>query len=503
LTYNFTNLVPNASYDVQVTTNCTNGSSVWSATQNFTTAACPTVSAINFTNIAQNTTTASWAQVLNINSYRIQWKRSTATTWSSATVTGLTYNFTNLVPNASYDVQVTTNCTNGSSVWSATQSFTTAACPTVSAVNFTNLQPNLATASWAQVLNINSYKIQWKLSAGTTWGSANVTGLTYNFTNLVPNSSYDVQVTTNCPNGSSMWSATQNFTTPVCPLPTNIALSNVGINGATVSWTAASNVTSHRVQWRKVGTTSWSGADVSANTYNITGLTANTGYEVQVRTNCANVQSLYSASSNFTTLSNPTCTVPTGLAATVVTNNSMTLNWAAVTNAVTYNIQYKLSTATAWITLNNITAAPYTISGLIGGATYNVKISTTCAGNGNTTAYSTQINVTLPITLKNNGNNNGNNNWAERDDLVSTNSDEIKIAPNPIKDMANINFSLKKESKIELVLVNALGQILRQESLQLQYGTLNLDMTSYPAGVYAIRTILNDKELITNSLVKE
>jgi hypothetical protein len=517
MTYNFTNLVPNQSYDVQVTTNCTNGSSVWSATQNFTTSACPVASGVTFSNVAQNTATATWAQVLNITSYKIQWKLSTATTWTAANVTGTSYNFTNLIPDKTYDVQLTTNCTNGSSVWSATQNFTTSACPTATGVTFTNVTPNTATATWTQVLNITSYKIQWKLSTATAWSSANVTGTSYNFTNLTPDKVYDVQLTTNCTNGSSVWSATQNFTTLLCPVPSNMASSNVSINTATVTWTAASTYTTHKVQWRKVGTTAWVSATLtSGTTYNITGLTAATNYETQVQTVCPNLASVFTVSTTFTTLANPTCAVPTGLATTSVTASSINLTWAAATNAVTYLLQYKASTSTTWLSTANITGTTYSLTGLTAGLTYNLRLRTNCAGTNNSSAYGTQLNVTLPLTSS--GNNTNNNDNA----LINLSSDAptiegeihtvtaaslanevINVAPNPVADVAMITFVLAKESTIKVELFNAFGQLLQTHREQFRQGTLQLNVNDLPTGIYLVRTTLNNARVVSHKLVKE
>jgi hypothetical protein len=432
-------------------------------------------------------------------------------------VTGTSYNFTNLIPDKTYDVQLTTNCTNGSSVWSATQNFTTSACPTATGVTFTNVTPNTATATWTQVLNITSYKIQWKLSTATTWTAANVTGTSYNFTNLTPDKVYDVQLTTNCTNGSSVWSATQNFTTLLCPVPSNMASSNVSINTATVTWTTASTYTAYKVQWRKVGTTAWASANVtSGTTYNMTGLTAATNYEAQVQTTCPNLASVFTASTTFTTLANPTCAVPTGLATTSVTASSINLTWAAATNAVTYLLQYKASTSTTWLSTANITGTTYTLTGLTAGLTYNLRLRTNCAGTNNSSAYGTQLNVTLPLTSSGNNTNNNDNALINLNNgtsiiegeihtvsAVSLANEVISVAPNPVVDVAMITFVLAKESTIKVELFNAFGQLLQTHREQFRQGTLQLHVNDLPTGLYLVRTTLDNVRVVSHKLVKE
>uniref|UniRef100_UPI00262720B0 GEVED domain-containing protein n=1 Tax=uncultured Chryseobacterium sp. TaxID=259322 RepID=UPI00262720B0 len=91
---------------------------------------------------------------------------------------------------------------------------------------------------------------------------------------------------------------------PACTTaaPTNISVINIGATTATVTWMGATGAT-YYVRWR---TTSPVGAwitspIVNTNFYNITGLTEQTGYEVQVATVCGGTQGPWSSSVPFTT----------------------------------------------------------------------------------------------------------------------------------------------------------------------------------------------------------
>ena len=78
------------------------------------------------------------------------------------------------------------------------------------------------------------------------------------------------------------------------------------------------------------------------------------------------------------------CGTPTGLTATSITTTSATLGWTAVTGAVSYNVQYKLSTSGTWTTTTSTTNSKV-LTGLSAASTYNYQIQAVCTNAG---AYS-------------------------------------------------------------------------------------------------------------------
>jgi hypothetical protein len=83
-------------------------------------------------------------------------------------------------------------------------------------------------------------------------------------------------------------------------VPTGLAASSITSSGATLNWNVVSNAT-YDVQYRVVGTSTWTTVAASTNSLALTGLTAQTQYEAQVRSKCSSTNSAYSASVNFTT----------------------------------------------------------------------------------------------------------------------------------------------------------------------------------------------------------
>jgi len=97
------------------------------------------------------------------------------------------------------------------------------------------------------------------------------------------------------------------------------------------------------------------------------------------------------------TFSNPTTPppVPTGLICTGVASTTVSLSWNSAAGAASYQIQYKLRTASSWNTVNGITAITRTITGLSKDNEYEFQIrAVNSIGNSNwsTSIYATPEN---------------------------------------------------------------------------------------------------------------
>lgn len=174
--------------------------------------------------------------------------------------------------------------------------------------------------------------------------------------------------------------------------PTGLNTTNVTGTSATLSWGAVSGTTSYTVQY-KLGTSStWTTAPAtSASSLNITGLTANSAYNWQVKTDCSN----YSATANFTTTSGSggggggACSAPANLAAGNITASSAALSWTASSGAANYTIQYKVNTSSTWLTAGTSATNTYALSGLTASTNYNWKVKASCSDYGSVASFST------------------------------------------------------------------------------------------------------------------
>ena len=87
-----------------------------------------------------------------------------------------------------------------------------------------------------------------------------------------------------------------------CAKPTGLSAVAASATSLDLDWTAKGEETAWQVQYR-VGSGSWSSpVNATTNPFTLTGLTAQTTYEIQVRANCGGEQSDWSASAEATTL---------------------------------------------------------------------------------------------------------------------------------------------------------------------------------------------------------
>lgn len=196
--------------------------------------------------------------------------------------------------------------------------------------------------------------------------------------------------------------------------PGSLTATAITGSSATLSWGAIAGTTSYIIQYKLNSSTTWTTLNpVTTTSYTLSGLSANTAYNWKVKTDCSN----YSAASNFTTTNtsgggSTTCAAPSGLTNTNQTSNSITVQWLAVPGASSYTVQYKLGSATSWITAGNTSSLAYGLSALNPGTVYNWRVKSNCSTGYSATAVFTTTsggggsgggsNCTPPATLNNN-----------------------------------------------------------------------------------------------------
>jgi hypothetical protein len=96
-----------------------------------------------------------------------------------------------------------------------------------------------------------------------------------------------------------------SFIQPCCTTPSPPSVSSITPTSATISWTAVSGTQSYTLEYKPNTGSTWtvvSGIASSATSYNITGLTASTPYDVRLKSICsATASSAYTTTTNFTT----------------------------------------------------------------------------------------------------------------------------------------------------------------------------------------------------------
>ena len=127
----------------------------------------------------------------------------------------------------------------------------------------------------------------------------------YTLSGLASETEYIVKIRSNCGETLSHWSNEYNFTTPIaCNVPTNLAVSDISDDFATVTWTAGNgNQSNWDLRYKTINEEVWTMVEgLTTTTYTLNGLVTSTAYEVQVRANCGGGDlSEWSNSVNFIT----------------------------------------------------------------------------------------------------------------------------------------------------------------------------------------------------------
>jgi Metallo-peptidase family M12B Reprolysin-like/Secretion system C-terminal sorting domain/Bacterial pre-peptidase C-terminal domain/Fibronectin type III domain len=102
------------------------------------------------------------------------------------------------------------------------------------------------------------------------------------------------------------------------------------------------------------------------------------------------------SNTNFTISGPALCGDPVGLNATAITNTGATLGWAAVASALSYDVDYKLTSSATWTNAaTGTTATAVSVTGLTQGTAYDWRVRANCAaGSGNYVAA--QFTTTAP-----------------------------------------------------------------------------------------------------------
>jgi Metallo-peptidase family M12B Reprolysin-like/Secretion system C-terminal sorting domain/Bacterial pre-peptidase C-terminal domain/Fibronectin type III domain len=103
------------------------------------------------------------------------------------------------------------------------------------------------------------------------------------------------------------------------------------------------------------------------------------------------------SNTNFTIGGAIACGNATGLASSAIGNNTATISWTAVANAVSYAVEYKLNSSTVWTSFATAqTATTANLTGLTQGSLYDWRVQATCsAGTGSFAAA--QFTTTVPF----------------------------------------------------------------------------------------------------------
>ena len=327
-------------------------------------------------------------------------------------------------------------------------------------------------------VTITTKGFEWKLTNGGTYtqiaGIGTGNSFSANLTGLTANTSYTFKafITFNGTTvyGNEMTFTTQNGGGENCNVPANVTTANVTYNAADVNWTAGGSETSWNLQYKAASASNWGNSiAVNATTYHISGLNAETAYQVRVQANCGNGNtSDWTAPVSFTTATEPAepCDAPTALQVDNITQTTATLTWTPGGNEASWKVSYKLNSSTQWQEVN-VQQPTYELEGLTAETAYDVRVKAVCSAN-NESDFATASFSTLPVGI---------------DNITLTNS--ISLTPNPADNYIELNVNSNVVEVTEAVIYNAFGQMV--QTVQLTDNHARIELSNMASGMYFVR----------------
>ena len=328
----YSGLKPKTSYTYQVASRSLDGVGGFSSAKTIKTLAkMPDVPTGIQGQTTEDSVTVNWDAVSDATGYDIQFNGSTYGTIAPSRT------FTGLRENTEYAYKVRSKNADGVSEYGPEKKVRTT--PKAPANPVASSDESSVTVSWASVTGASSYDLEID---GKVY---NVKGTSYRVTGLKPNTSYSYRIRANNADGSSSYSHTKTLkTTSMPPETVKETRSQTSI---TLRWDMVSGASNYDLLFN--GTT----YRVTGTSKTISGLTANTSYNYQIRVNSTDGSSSYSPVKTVKTLPYAPTAYPTARA--VVAADAVTLTWNAVPGATEYEVYFDGKTYTAQGTSHRIT----------------------------------------------------------------------------------------------------------------------------------------------------
>jgi hypothetical protein len=477
-------------YEYQVRTNCASSNSGWSTLAFFTTLeTCDAPINISASNITTTGAAIGWDVASNAVDYSVRYRvRNTANSFTTESAASNSHTISGLSDNTEYEYQVSTNCSAGSSTWSALDFFTTiqiVGCAVPSGITLTDISNNTVKVNWGAVSGAVNYTVRYRVKdspdAFTEKSASN------NFkwlTELTRGGEYEYQIRTNCSGESSAYTALAYFaTTDACDIPVNPSTGYTSNTFVKVVWDAAAGAVNYVIKFRPRGSSAaftWKAANNPRKW--LINLDVGTEYEYQVRSQCGEDHSGWSVLAFVITSG---CDRPTVVSSSNVSATSAQITWSTMPEAVKYRIQYREVGTTVWTAITVLPTNKKWLLGLTPGRQYEYQVKTKCLFGW--TAFS-DLQTFTTASSKFGG--------------ESSNRVEIKLYPNPAREFVYVGYESGSAQTAQLRVFDIYGRMLIEQGLELTAGSdeVQIATNKFDPGHYMVQ-INNGSDITSGRFV--
>jgi len=316
---------------------------------------------------------------------------------------------------------------------------------------------------------------------------------------------------------------------PTCAVPSSLTTSSITTTGATLNWGAVSGAASYDVRVRATGATTWTDfLGRTGTSLAVTGLTAATNYEWQIRTNCSGSSSAYSASTTFATSGTITPTwcasrgtnnsfewidlvqlgsinrtssretngyLNTGLSTNLARGSSQTISYSAGFSSTAYTEYWKVyidwnadgdfldagetvvnRTSSSSATLSSTFTVPSTA--VLGQTRMRVSMSDANQSSCTTFTYGEVEDYTINVTSS------GARTLATAGDNLEGEFD-VAIYPNPSTTGAKISLQFSQETEGTIQIIDLSGKVVKTESVK--GANIEVSTEGFARGMYVLQ----------------
>lgn len=229
--------------------------------------------------------------------------------------------------------------------------------------------------------------LNYRPIGATQWQRIPNVQMPYILNGLTAATTYEYYFSTDCATYSGTPPQSRFTTLESCMPAQNIAASNIKINSAQISWIRGTGISNEILVYKEVGATNSFRITVPFGmpNFRISGLKANTDYEVVVESDCPinsqpinNIGTVMSPPHRFRTAAAASCT-DGGLRVVLVGDNRIVASWANSGSVQSIDVCYKnLSDNTETCSSLPTNATGYEIYGKFG-TSYKISVSMTCS----------------------------------------------------------------------------------------------------------------------------
>ena len=297
----------------------------------------------------------------------------------------------------------------------------------------------------------------------------------------------------------------QSFPPLTCDVPTNLQLETAFDTRSWVQWDEMSSVSDsasfYKVVYRAVGDTTWlikqkpyGGNQTPTVRVRLQFLTASTLYEMKIKAGYnSGCISDFSPISYFTTADE--CPNITNFLVSTPQSTKAVFSWDTTSSYSFVRIKFRVDTQNAaWMSAGGFGVSYPLLSkskhGLTPGESYRGQARTWCDPNGGpykSAGWTPLIFWTQPSSIRVEG---------------GTSINNLDVYPNPSRDIFNLSFISENKQKIEVRILNLVGEIIFIENLENFEGeyTNSFNLVEYSKGVYLLE-LDTDNGLINKKLI--